>query len=518
MKTIIHTFFIALLIGACHFVSAATTPINIVEGYFLKAKMPMHLVYPRPDAETKIHARHRWAHPKMSYEIPIGVQGGAWPFKYKLLKAPSGAKIGSIYGDENYGSITWTPTAVTGTEEFVVRITDQELNTVDAIWQVTIDSSKFVFVKAGATGSKSGTIDDPLGSIADWYKAPKDGTYLNKIIVFRGGDYRLVGDSAEKNNLRLLKDYKTPSLIGFPGEEPIFDASTTKVMVSDLSDIFIAGITWKNARDDVSDAHFLWLTGDVSRVTFWRNHFKDMEHGLVGTDNTGPVFISSTPIVKEYVLYKENNHTGIRNKGYNGHYFDVYRARYVLVEQNNASNSSSGNGFWMKATVEFVTVRANNAYDNVSGSQITFGYGIEAIDIPNNHEICWNRVEVPLDQDGPAILVVGSNSNQGKTYNTYLYRNTIVNGYSVIRFMGKTPFETDANIIVSKVLSYWDTKSITTGRPNKLSVPNEIEISQLGVVYKGEGFSKVGADVAVDKAEPGGGSTAPGAPINPTYK
>ncbi|HCS64592.1 MAG TPA: hypothetical protein DIW64_11235 [Cellvibrio sp.] len=509
MKTIIRTIAVSLLMCLCFSVSAAQV-FPLPEGYFVKAKMPMHLVYPRGDTEVQAHARHKWAHPDMEYAIPIGVQGGAWPFKYELVSGPSGAKIGSLYGEENYGSITWVPAASSGTVEFKVRITDQELKTVEASWKVTIDPSMFIFVKSGASGTKVGTINNPLASFADWYKDPKDASYLNKIIVFRGGNYSLVGDPTSNNNLRLLKESKTPSLIGFPGEEPIFDASTTKVMVSDLSDIFIAGITWKNARQDVSNAHFLWLTGDVSRATFWRNHFRDMKQGLVGNDNTGPVFISSTPIAKENILYKENNHTGIHNKGFNGHYFDVYRASYVLIEQNTVSNSSSGNGFWPKGTVAFVTVRANNAYDNVSGIQIAIGYGTEAIDTPHDHEICWNRVVVPVDQDGPAIMVAGSNSNQGKTYNTYLYRNTIVNGYSVVRFAGAEPYETDANIIVSKNLKTWDLANMKTTIANVLALPTNGVVSINDAKFIGNDFGKVGADVAT--------SPAPVPPLQPKYQ
>ena len=497
MKTINQVFFITLLMCMCHFVSAASIPFPMPEGYFVKAKMPMHLVYPRSDAETQAHARHRWAHPAMAYEIPIGVQGGAWPFKYELIKAPAGAKMGSLYGENNYGSITWTPTATSGEEEFVVRITDQELKTVEARWKVKIDPSMFVFVKAGATGTKTGSITSPLSSIADWYKSPTDNSFHNKIIVFRGGNYNLVGDPADRDNLRLLAEDKTPSWIGFPGEEPIIDASTAKVMVGNLLDMFVSGITFKNARQDVGNAHYFWLTGNVSRATFWRNHFRDMGPGLVGADNTGPVFISSTTTVKTNILYKENNHTGIENRGYNGHYLDVYRASYVLVEQNNASNSNSAHGFWMKATVSFVSVRANTAYDNVSGGQITVGYGGETIDIPHSHEICWNRVAVPSNQDGPAMLIAGSNSNQGISYNTYLYRNTIVNGISVIRFMGKTPFETDANVIITSKPVHWNLAEMKTTIPNVVGSPLAGLVSGQKSRVTGSDFGKVGADVAV---------------------
>ena len=64
---------IALLLQ-CLTVSAIEFPLP--ETNFEPAKMAMHLVYPRPDTETQVHARHRWAHPAMRYEIPVGVQGG----------------------------------------------------------------------------------------------------------------------------------------------------------------------------------------------------------------------------------------------------------------------------------------------------------------------------------------------------------------------------------------------------------------------------------------------------------
>jgi len=509
MKNAINIFLSCVLLLLSGVTNAAI-PFPMPEGYFVKAKMPMHLVYPRADTETQAHARHRWAHPDMSYEIPLGVQGGAWPFKYELIKAPAGAKIGSLYGDPNYGSVTWTPAAATGVEEFVVRITDQELNTVEARWKVKIDPSMFVFIKAGATGPKAGTIASPLANVIDWYKDADDSTFLNKIIVFRGGSYNLIGDAVNNGNLRLHDKYKTPSLIGFPGEAAIIDATTAKIMVGDLTDIFIADLTWKNARNDVANAHFFWLTGDVSRSTFWRNNFTQMRYGTVGTDNTGPVFISNTVKAKTHILFKENIMDGIHNAAGNGHYVDIYRASYVLVEQNVAKNSSTSYGFWMKATISYVTVRANEAVDNVKGNQMSIGYGAAIGEVPHSHEICWNRVVVPEAQDGPSMLFAMSDPYKGQSYASYVYRNTIVNGYSVIRFMGKTPYETDANVIVTKKPALWNLAEMTTTTPNIVTGPTSGVISQIGTRYLGNDYGKVGADVAV--------TPAPIAPLNPKYQ
>jgi hypothetical protein len=496
------TLFLVLMAN----ITAAAVPFPMPDGYFVKAKMPMHVVFPRPDLETQVHARHRWAHPQMTYEIPIGVQGGAWPFKYELVKAPAGADIGSLYGDENYGSISWAPSKSSGVEEFVVRITDQDLNTIEASWKVTIDPKMFVFIKAGATGAKTGTITDPLASFAEWYKNPKDSTYHNKIVVLREGAYHLVSDPAETGNMRLHESYKTPSLIAFPGEEVVFDTPNAKIMVDRLLDMFIAGITWRNARNDLANAHFFWLTGDVSRATFWKNTFRDMKHGREGTDNTGPVFISFTPNVKTNILYKQNIHEGIQNQGYNGHYVDIYRASYVLVEQNVVRNSASAYGFWMKGTVAFVSVRANEAYENVNGGQISIGYGAEAGEVPHDHEVCWNRMVVGNSTSGHVLLFSMSDYYQGKTYNSFIYRNTIANGYSVIRFPGKTPFETDANLLVAKTIDKWNTAITTSLKQNVVTTISAGMTDVIGKLQSSD-FGRVGADVAI--------KPAPLAPVNP---
>lgn len=509
MKNAINIFLISLLMAVSGIVNAAM-PFPFPAGYFVPAKMPMHLVYPRPDTETAAHARHRWAHPQMEYAIPIGVQGGAWPFKYELISGPSGAKIGSLYGETNYGSITWTPTATSGTQEFKVRITDQELNTVEATWKVTIDPSMFVFVKSGTTGTKTGAIDSPLASVSDWFKSATDKTYLNKIIVFRGGNYQLVGDAANNNNLRLDAAYKTPSLIGFPGEDPIIDSSAAKIMGSDVPDLFVAGITWKNARNDVANAHFFWFTGDVSRATFWRNSFTEIKYGTAGTDNTGPVFIASTVKPKHNILFKENLLSDVNNAMGNGTYLTIYRSSYVLIEQNTVKDSATNTGFNAKATISYITIRANMAYENVRGIQIGLGYSAAANEPPHDHEICWNRIVVPETQSEAAILAVNSDYYKGQTYNTFVYRNTVVNGYSTIRFMGKTPFETDANVIVTTRPSLWNTAEMKTAIPNVVAGPTAGIVQQLEGRYAGAEFGKVGADVAT--------SPAPIAPLNPKYQ
>jgi hypothetical protein len=310
---------------------------QLPQGNFVPAKMPIFPVYPRPDTETQSHARHRWAHPDFRYEIPIGVQGGAWPFKYEIITGPTGATIGMQYGLADYGVLKWTPSATSGTETFTVRVTDQELNSVDLSWVTTIDATQFIFIASAYAGTKVGTIAQPLATWDDWYKQDRtDSTYHNKIAVFRGGNYIAYGEVATNGNVRLDANSKTPSLIGYPDETPVIDSSKAKIFTDDhsLRDIFIAGLSFNNARSDVTNSHFFWVTGDADRGTWFNNYFDGLGNGTAGTDNPSAIFISGTNQDKNNILIKKNTFDNFNNDGPNGSYVDMYRTFYVVIEEN----------------------------------------------------------------------------------------------------------------------------------------------------------------------------------------
>lgn len=464
------TLFIALIAIIITLPMFATANNNIDEWVY-EAKMPMHPVYPRPDCETEKHARHRWAHTNMPYEIPIGIQGGAWPFTYKLIEGPDGAKIGSDVNSDNYGVISWTPSEnATGEKKFRVRVVDKVGNNVDITWTTIIDNSQFVFVEDGYAGNKKGTISEPLEDISDWYRGDRsDKTYHNKIIVFRNGEYNLIGGEATNRNVRLDTKTKTPTLIGFPGENAVIDASQAKIFTDlrKMTDIFVADIHWKNSRQDVGNAHFFWAIGDVTRSTWWRNKFSNHGPGTKGNDNPAAVFISNTSKHKKNILYKANIHDQFYNGRLNGSYVDIYFASYVLIEENRARNSNNGCGFLAKGTASFVSIRANHVYDNVAAGGICVGYIHGVPVVPHDHEVSWNRIVLtdksPLAQ---ALLFTISKGWEGKSYNSYIYRNTFVNGSAWVRFKGRENFEVDGNVVVNDALSKWNENVMKTSFMN----------------------------------------------------
>ncbi|MDC7224428.1 MAG: hypothetical protein PQJ60_11860, partial [Spirochaetales bacterium] len=440
-----------------------------------EAKMDMHLIYPRPEEETSDEARYKWAHTGMTYEIPLGVQGGAWPFLYEIIDSPDGATLGRVYGDDNYGNISWpVPETASGSYHFEVQVTDQEYDTLTIEWDVKIDNDMFVFIEDGYTGTQTGSIDEPLEDFSDWYLDDAyDDTYSGRIVVLREGEYTLDGDGDTEeegdeeeadfnNNTKLLSDYKTHAFIAYPGEDAVVDCSTSKILVHDdeaSEDFFVAGIRWENARDDVGNSHFFWMSGGGSRSVFWNNTFYQMTEGTSGSDNPCTVFYSSTkPNERENLLYKDNILEEINNSGNNnGSYVDIYTSKYVLVEGNEAYNNDVYRGFWMKATNAFVTVRNNVAVENVWGTQIETGYGGEVSYLPHDHEVCWNRIVLD-DEVSPyssVLIWAKSDTYQGESYNSWIYRNTFVHGRVWLRYSGAEKYQTEDNIVISDLLEYF---------------------------------------------------------------
>jgi len=439
------------------------------------AKMPMRLVYPRPDGEAGAHARHKWAYQNMLYEIPIGIQGGNWPFKYELITAPAGATIGMYYDrtkrglTNEYGVVKWTPTASSGSNTFTVRVTDSDGSTVDVTWTVVIDNTKFIFVDSNVATSGTGTISSPLKLLSDWYKNDEnDSTYLNKIIVFRQGTYTLVGDTVGGSaNLFLNASTKTPSLMGYPNEIATIDYTNGKIQTNTaVPDLFVYNLRHINARNDVANAHYFYLTNRCDRSSFFKNHFDGMSYGTVGNDNTGCIFWTGIEgahhqylMVKNNLFESINTHNGGTG---NGHYWDAYRSDYVLSEGNVSKDSYTTHGHWAKATASFITIRDNDVFDNCQGSGCTIGLSDANDTVPHDYEVCWNHFVVPTAQGSPVFELATDDGWLGQYYNIWAYRNTMVGGSTLIRFAGLEDYNMDANAILTNNLSHYDTALISS--------------------------------------------------------
>jgi hypothetical protein len=92
-------------------------------GHWVPSQLPMTIIFPRPDSETRSYAREHWSYwdstNPVQYRIPLEVQGGAYPDVYTLLSGPPGMYIQQPYwvpGDTaaqmltaGYDELVWTP-------------------------------------------------------------------------------------------------------------------------------------------------------------------------------------------------------------------------------------------------------------------------------------------------------------------------------------------------------------------------------------------------------------------------
>lgn len=460
-----------------------TSVFPYAEGHFISAKMPLKPVYPRPDSETQSHARHRWMHSQMPYEVPIGVQGGAWPFKYEILRAPEGSTIGALHGTDNYGVLR-APALSAGRHEFLIRVTDQDLNHVNIRWHATVDDSQFVFVRDGAAAGGSGSFNQPLGSLEQWYRgSADDNLYANKILVLRAGRYMLRGNDAASADVELNSGVKTPSMIGFPGEWPAVDCSEATLLLrggTNVDDVFIAGIHWDNA----ASSHFFWATEALNRAVWWNNRFSNLRVVEAASDNPAAIYIAHREEPQQYILAKHNHFSYIETGLVQGSVLAVNRAKYLLIEENRVANSLARYHLYAKGTESFVSIRANTLIENIQGSALGVNYSDDMPLVPHDHELCWNHVVLPSGTVHLSLALAISPDYEGQSYNTWLYRNTLVNGGALVRFKGEDDYGSDGNVVVYESLyaGFWDTDLMNIDTPNLAGTAAEGWVDNRGLL------------------------------------
>lgn len=479
------------------YTSAVQNPkINqLVPANYVPAKMPMHLIFPRVDAETDAYARQKFAHTGMDYRIPVGIQGGAWPFLYEVISGPTGLTVGENHGDTDYGVVNWSAASVAaasaGPHSVIVRVTDQEGSFIDAVWSIAVDDSQFVFIDSNTSTSGTGTIENPLKLFTDWYEGSiTSTTYQDKICVFRAGTYTVTGEgtASNGNNVDYQAAFKTRSIIGYPGETATLDHGGATgggkwVLNTEYHDFFVSGLTFYNARQDVDDAHFFWLTNSPNpggdRVTFHENVFDTCDYGTAGIDNAGPILLYGNEFSthRENLLLKGNTSTNITPTGNNnGHSLaTIFLTNYVLVEGNIGYGNDVGLAVNAKGTEKFVTIRANN-FDNHIAVNLGNEVGPRP---PHDHEVCWNKVII-ADGAGRGVgnvlaLMYANDSDYagvGGHYNDYIYRNTFKGASSNVRFAGDELYEVEGNIVEHSANNFngrWNPdlfKAIDIGREN----------------------------------------------------
>jgi hypothetical protein len=436
-----------------------TAPISgqLPAGHFEPAKMPMALVYPRPDGETYVHARHRKAYPGIANRIPVVVQGGAYPFIYSIQAGPSGATIGATYADSDYGVWSWTPSADGTAQTVTVRVTDQEGAFVDATWTITADAASFVFLDPATPTSGSGTISSPYKTWPDVFgTTTTDTSNTERVLVLRGGTHTVVGYSSATpaGNLPMLAYNKPMGWIGYPGETPTVVCSTAAINFTgsnDGLDFFTSGVRYLTTRLDLPNTRFFFVGAlAASRSTWFECVFEDLTRGTVGTDNPGAI-----------VMFDNNNAVGRRqyvaiincaHLDFDSPLCDLYDTFYGVVEGNTLGVSKDGQvnqGIYLKQNNGFFSVRRN------ASTQAMFDEGIIMHSFNGTNagasqqvEFCYNLCALPTLGTNAAGARIDWSSAAFAGSQAWWYRNTIVGRTRALASTNRQVF-IDRNVVIN---------------------------------------------------------------------
>lgn len=244
------------------------------EGHYVRAKMPMHLVHPRPDTETNAWARHRKAYPGLEYRIPIAVQGGAYPFYFEIIEAPEGMSIGQTVWDNDYGVLSWTPSDSLNGEAFPVRIRvyGQEhgrevpstvgptMVEANFVVRVTDSTEDFIFVDENVETSGDASIGAPLKTLIE---VLGDGdskivTYPGRAVYLRNGTYDTLTDDWHKNKgYAHANNTRTPVVfLGYPDEAAAISFTNgTIYAATGGDDLYFGGLTLRDSSQRARGFH-----------------------------------------------------------------------------------------------------------------------------------------------------------------------------------------------------------------------------------------------------------------------
>jgi hypothetical protein len=428
---------------------AGNRPSNLWElaaGFRVGQKLPLNVIYPRPDGETASHAFHRKASANWQYQMRVCIQGGEAPFKYQIISGPVGATIveefdrtiDSVTGltlhsiPEGYATVKWSNPS--GTANWSVRVTDQSDAFVDVVWSTVVDETAFVYLdSASGNDANSGTFASPLATFRTglWKGNHLDTTYANKIAVFKTGTYNvyqnLVNESVSVNI-----NVKPCAYIGLPGNAVTLNTSQGHFYVN-RGDVAFANLTFNGSRTDLDDNRIIQISTFDDNYLFWGLTFQNMTIGTVGTDNPACImFVDNDGDPKNRIAVVDC----VLGVGAAFELICTFSSNHVLVENCEGLNltfprvNDNNNGdkpIHIKDDTRNVTVRfcritgpaAVNAFQ-ISNQQNTTNYA-------QNQEVCYCYAATTTDnfEGGPvqfnqaAVLF-----NNAAT--THCYRNTIV--------------------------------------------------------------------------------------------
>lgn len=417
---------------------------KLPEGYYVEQKMEMTIVHPRND-ETAEWAYSRNAHPGVRWEIPIVIQGGAWPFKYEIIEngGAEGLEIGGELQRESvdgyihhrvtpeYGLLWWDDPQE-GAYEIEVGVEDQDGNTITVPVTLTVGTQGWVFVDPeNGDDENPGTMTEPLRTVA---RVVEEGSPFVDHRVYLHGLVPMDGNR-ENGNLRIEQGMAPRVWLGFPGSGAVLEAHEGKIVLA-ASDFYFANLEHRHREDffqqDGSFIHMITVWGvnpryTVHDVTFSRFQGEPVNTGL---GNSSIMMFVNEDVPRDYVAVVNCTQTGA-----NGILTSTYYLRYSVFEKNRVAGadiSLADGSVWSVIYIkggnnEFVTIRANEFWDDNDWNASSGALGLLAA---RNIEFAYNVIHTPWDSGRRGAMVFWTNSSLSEyswTEDTpvWVYRNSL---------------------------------------------------------------------------------------------
>ncbi len=492
---------------------------QLEEGHW-ESEYPLHVIYPRPDSETGEFARHRHAYPGRMYEIYIGVQFGAWPYRFEKISGPDWLNIvdETLVKDgerfvvpEGYGVLRGTAPSTPGPAEPVtIRVYDQEHGRpdpsfVDVTFSVEVSPDNFVFVdnENGDDTTGNGTISAPYRTI----QAMRGSSLHGGAICIVLGDHYYMDwptHSTEERFDTLDSENPRAYIRDVPGYCVVEGKDSRRFANERGEDSFYAGFSIENIQQDVREQDNVkvfqnWSVRAV-RTTIQRTRIYNMWPGHAVNDNPGAIVclvpsnfnLDDPESLHRYNYYVDIVVDRLWNEG------DTAAgnppAAYVsgglrnLVERMTVKNAGYGGHIFNKWGTRYHEVRACTLVENnPSNAHVQVGastqYGV------TKHAVaCWNRVgpgKIWFSgvADDPELegFVALRNSAQGVESHTSV-RNPVLRGNIAAEYHRNDHWDEDGrNIMVSSIDDAFD---------EDMNLVDEWKEANPGV------FGKFGADIA----------------------